>query len=436
MNRLATVLIVTIGLGTGTGHAASSPPSMQDTTSVKAPYAIWREQRMARYEQFREKYLARYQAYRLGIISRWGKPELSDATHYVHYSDDLTKKVVIDYESNQIRVAVLEEPAKPVTLDIAEELVVLAQRSVQTALESDPVVALGQNSDSRSLLESALGAAGEPALADAVKLAATTRIDVTPLPLSLQAEASVRQQARRERQGSHPKSQANNDPDDSAIRAAFDQARANQQHVKHRIRTYVITLPEDTMLKRAKHYAAPIATAAESYNLDPALVYAITQIESAFNPLARSHIPAFGLMQIVPTSAGKDVNKLLYQKSKAPSAERLLDAEENLKFGTAYLHLLNSRYLRRISDPESRLYCMIAAYNTGAGNVASVFHPQGEKKIRAAAMAINALSPAEVYQRLIEKLPYQETRHYLKKVNIALEQYKKALKTPSPLNAI
>jgi len=42
---------------------------------------------------------------------------------------------------------------------------------------------------------------------------------------------------------------------------------------------------------------------------------------------------------------------------------------------------------------------------------------------------INKLSPDQVYKRLMRKLPYNETKKYLKKVNDRVSAYNKLLKT-------
>ena len=49
-----------------------------------------------------------------------------------------------------------------------------------------------------------------------------------------------------------------------------------------------------------------VVTYADKAEISGALVYAVIETESAFDPLATSHIPAYGLMQIVPRSAGLD----------------------------------------------------------------------------------------------------------------------------------
>ena len=66
------------------------------------------------------------------------------------------------------------------------------------------------------------------------------------------------------------------------------------------------------------------------------LIYAIMESESSFNPMARSNIPAYGLMQIVPRSAGIDAYNFLYKEKKLLSSRYLYNPSNNIKMGTAY----------------------------------------------------------------------------------------------------
>ncbi len=151
------------------------------------------------------------------------------------------------------------------------------------------------------------------------------------------------------------------------------------------------------------------------------MIFALIEAESAFNPLAKSHIPAYGLMQIVPQSAGQDASALIHGKATLLSPSYLYNSKKNIEMGVAYIYILYYRYLKSIDDPVSRLYCTIAAYNTGAGNVAKAF--TSGRNIKKAAKTINQMSSDDVYHHLIKHLPYAETRNYLKKVNRLLPKY-------------
>lgn len=186
-----------------------------------------------------------------------------------------------------------------------------------------------------------------------------------------------------------------------------------------------ITVPfnADAAKLNAERLRQPVEAYADNYRLPRALVLSIIKNESSFNPRAQSPVPAFGLMQLVPSSGGKDAYTfVLGGKPSMPTPDYLFRPSENVELGAAYLHLLNYRYLDGIKDPASRLYCVIAAYNTGPGNVARTF--TGRTNIDAAEAAINRMSSDQVYQTLVAKLPYDETRVYLAKVRRDMELFR------------
>ncbi|MCX2523474.1 murein transglycosylase domain-containing protein [Larsenimonas rhizosphaerae] len=181
-----------------------------------------------------------------------------------------------------------------------------------------------------------------------------------------------------------------------------------------------IPLSSNHLRVRAQQFVPAIEKASHRHKVDPALVMAIIATESSFNPYAVSHIPAFGLMQIVPRTAGHDVFNRVYRKAGKPDRDYLFNAGRNIDVGTAYLGLLNHVYLKGINDPVSRRLCVIAAYNGGAGNVYKTFGG-GKKKALA---RINSLSSQQVYNRLRTHHPADETRRYVKKVKEARTRFR------------
>jgi len=160
----------------------------------------------------------------------------------------------------------------------------------------------------------------------------------------------------------------------------------------------------------------------KKHNVDVSLMLAIIEAESSFNPMATSHIPAFGLMQLVPKTAGVDAYNHVYGYKKLLDPEYLYNVENNLELGAAYIDVLQSRYLRGISNDENKLYSVIASYNTGVGNLANTV--SGSKRIREAIDNINAMLPQDYYEYLLQNLPALETRNYLKKVMSKREKYR------------
>lgn len=187
-----------------------------------------------------------------------------------------------------------------------------------------------------------------------------------------------------------------------------------------------VKLPENRFLLKARQYKEKVKEQGEKLQIPQELIYAIIQNESSFNPLARSHTPAFGLMQIVPNSAGIDAYYHLYGYKKLLSSDYLYDGANNILIGSTYFSILYFKHLKDIKDPINRLYCAIASYNTGSSNLAKSF---GGKKIGEVTKEINTLSNDALYKKLQKDLPYEETKRYLFKVKYTMTQYEKWLKS-------
>lgn len=137
-------------------------------------------------------------------------------------------------------------------------------------------------------------------------------------------------------------------------------------------------------------YWEAIQKIAGTSGLDPYLVVALIRQESLFDPKAVSPASAYGLMQLLPSTAARVAKRLSLDFF---TAERLFEPELNLTLGTHYLKELRQQF------PQS-LPKAIAAYNAGETAVA-----RWEKEI-----------PAQDEEEFIERIPYAETRLYVKLV--------------------
>ncbi len=212
------------------------------------------------------------------------------------------------------------------------------------------------------------------------------------------------------------------DHENQNIRWGWRAERYADYLLRNRLKTHVIDgknahsvsfrMVRDHLDIRAGKYKALVENASRRFGVSRNLIFAIMKVESDFNPFAVSSAMAIGLMQVVPDTAGSDVYRLLHNKKGTPSRKYLLQPPNNITYGTAYLHLLDARYLAGVTDPVAREYCIISGYNGGAGSVLRTF---GKDKKQAIA-TINSTPPASVFKTLRHTHPYKETRRYLGKV--------------------
>ncbi|UJF19074.1 membrane-bound lytic murein transglycosylase MltC [Vibrio sp. SS-MA-C1-2] len=213
------------------------------------------------------------------------------------------------------------------------------------------------------------------------------------------------------------------DQDGKTITWSWRAARFADYLISHKLKTkairyqkaFYVEIPmiKDHYNQRRYQYANIVKSASRKYGIAEDLIYAIIKTESSFNPYAVSHANAYGLMQVVPKTAGRDVFKLVKKRSGQPSPQYLFDPANNIDTGTAYFYILKNRYLKKISDPISLEYSMISAYNGGAGNVLKTFHRTNRSR---AMNNLNSLQPNQVYWALTKKHPSAESRRYLQKV--------------------
>lgn len=190
-----------------------------------------------------------------------------------------------------------------------------------------------------------------------------------------------------------------------------------------------VTIPmvKNYEAKGAEHYRAKAEQYAAQYHVSPSLVLAIMRTESNFNPFAVSSAPAYGLMQLVPTSAGRAAMKRARGIDEAPKPEYLFDPDNNVELGAAYLSVLSDTEFRTVENQDSRDYCVIAAYNTGPGNVTRTFATTRTEALR----HINQLEPPDLFTRLQTDLPHEETRQYVVKVSEYRKQIVAAPRAPA-----
>lgn len=186
-----------------------------------------------------------------------------------------------------------------------------------------------------------------------------------------------------------------------------------------------MAMATDYLNEKAAQFRELVSEFSKVFQIEEPLIYAVMEQESRFNPQAKSHVPAYGLMQLVPSSGGCDAYtyvKKLKQPAK-PEPSYLYIPRNNIELGTAYLRILMNRF-STVTDPDCRRLCVIAAYNTGEGNVSRSFVGKAASA-KSIAQHINALNYSQLYNHLTSRLSTSEARGYVEGVSRRREKYMK-----------
>lgn len=327
---------------------------------------------------YQKAYQKATQLYKKKILKNFPKADISSTSRWVSYINNFKTKNVIDFENEKIIIQTYAKSMSEAREKISQRFIKLLQMTIEDAFDEDFVE---QHVISELQLNAALETKKE-----------------------LISDIYTRQNT-------------------SDTRNYIKKAPIKKSRFKNsNIYTMEIGFPPQAMLKKAKSYKQTIGKLAYENHLPMELIFAVIHSESSFNPMARSRTPAFGLMQIVPQTAGIDSYYFLYGKRKLLSARYLYNEERNIKIGTTYLHLLFYKFFNDINDPLKRLYATIAAYNCGAGNLAKTFVGTADMKL--ASQKINDMEVGQMYDYLLENLPFNETKNYLQKVNERIFAYR------------
>jgi len=347
-------------------------------------------QEKANFKTYKTEQKKAFESYIQELQKYWKKPILTSKKVLVSYSKDKKSRTFIDFAHNELKIQTLAK-------NEAE-----AQRRMKLAL------AKAVTFDTKDFYEND---ELEQKFVQIEKKKSFVTADVNAMPVL----APVLFQKKPTKKALFH--YVNKTLQNTAITKKNSSKLANEK-----IYSFTLKLPNDTNIKRSRIYYETVKREAKRQKLPLSLIFAIIHSESSFNPMARSYVPAYGLMQIVPQTAGIDAYYYLYKRKRLVGSSYLYNANNNIKMGSAYLHILYYNYLKDIKDPQSRLYCTIAAYNTGAGNVARAF--VGTNNRYRAAHVINQLTPKQVYTRLLRDLRYDEPKKYLIKARKRMKIYR------------
>jgi soluble lytic murein transglycosylase len=160
----------------------------------------------------------------------------------------------------------------------------------------------------------------------------------------------------------------------------------------------------------ASRYAQPVIEPDGGFTIERSLVYAIARKESSFNARARSGAGAYGLMQVMPSTAAE----LSGDRAFVREPERLFEPNVNARLGQAYVN-------RVLALPaiNGDLLRAAASYNAGPGPMV---------------MAVRKLGPDADPLLLIETIDVPQAREYVEKVVAAYWIYQRM--NGLPLNTL
>jgi soluble lytic murein transglycosylase-like protein len=160
----------------------------------------------------------------------------------------------------------------------------------------------------------------------------------------------------------------------------------------------------------ADRYPQPVIEPEGGFTVERSLVYAIARKETGFNAEARSGAGAYGLMQVMPTTAAE----LSGDPGFVTDPNRLLQPAVNARLGQAYV----SKVLA-MPAINGDLLRMAASYNAGPGPMVA---------------AVRKLGPEADPLLLIETIDVPQARDYVEKVVAAYWIYQRL--NGRPLNTL
>ena len=362
-------------------------------TEQKEPRNIsaYKSENDTAFKQYLSSIDSTYKSYQKELLRYWEEPRLTSTKQWVSYTPDMKTRSTVDFSTNEIVIETVASNPKIAHNNVRTALRRIVTIDTRHAYENDPLQKrIIKIKKPRNALSQPLKS--EPILS-------TVLFDETPT--TKRVDNYVLQ----------------------TLQTYKTMVTPSQKNVQDQFYSLRIPLPKNTQYKRSVIYQKSIAEFSHRFELTAALIFAVIHTESAYNPFARSPFEAYGLMQVFPGSASVDTYEFLYKKKRLPSPQYLYESRKNIEMGSGHLHLLYYQHLKSIKDPTSRLYCTIAAYNTGVENLAYAFGRT--YNIKNAVAQINTMQSNDVYKHLQKHLRHDKSKLYLQNVVSRMAAYHK-----------
>ena len=348
----------------------------------------WKQERDAELDAYKarvEKERKEWAEYVKGVRQKWG--EFSDTTPKIwsNYGNDLNSLGRVDFENNKVEIAALVEGDDPVVAEklIEKQLEILLNEKEEGTnnkfMEGQIAFEKTNEENKKNLMELEKKFERQRAEIEKKNLENKLTLEKRKKELEKLAEEKAKQEKKIIKTV------------DSSNRKDFV-----KEKVKHQVKKEVVVgedgkartkysvsleMVPNSIQKRAENYVEMIRAYSEKNDIEAPLVMALIHTESAFNPKAFSRRPdgtpmACGLMQIIPSQAGRDAHKALFGTDKIVESEYLFDPENNLRMGTWYIKWLSKwwnnyekKNFKRTSSKLKNEYFAISSYNQGMGTI-------------------------------------------------------------------
>ena len=391
--------------------------------SVTAQYDAYEQQQDREFEEFKE-----------AVEEKWQNFKSPSKKEYVEYDDDLDSRATVDFEKGEITVEVIvEEEVTGPSLEPTEKVEqtapkkkLIPQEIKKKKMDKEPeslksIVKKSKESDSRKTRSKQRSLEVKKKIADQKLQQKLTDIikakgdDGKPM-----LNKQVMDKRGKTVTSTTAKAFASELVANKPVAIKTYKAKDGK---KRTVYTVKVPLKSDHVNIRADRYKQEVLKQSKRFNIDPIIAFAVMETESAFNPKAKSHIPAYGLMQLVPKSGARDAYLYVYKEDKFLDGDYLYQPGNNIELGCAYLSKIRHRYFKSIKDDERAYICAVPAYNTGIGNVAKAL--VNKPKLKPAGEKANSMSPDRLYETLIRDLKHKEARDYLERVWSRKDKYAK-----------